>query len=726
MNRKERRAAAKTGARPGGHPAVRAMGQHQSRRETLLANALRYYQASQFEAASRVCRQLMALDPNDIAGLNLAGLIALRGGQNQLALDVLGRAVALNDKIADLQSGVAEALQRLGRFDDAIAYYRRAIALDPGYAETFYNCGNVLLKLKRYPEALAHYDRALEIEPNFVEALHNRGNALFESSRFAEALADYDLALTLRPQFVAALSNRGGVLSELKRHEEALASCDQALAIDASNVTALANRGNALFELRRYPEAAALLERLLAIDPDYVYAAGKCLYFKCLYCDWAGYDRTVASIAAGIAAGKRVALPYMLLNLLDSPSAQMKCAQIFNKDRHATSANAVWQGERYHHQKIRVAYLSADFRPHPMAYLMVGLFETHDRSQFETIGVSVGASSKEVFRQRLENSFDRFLDVQTKSDHDVELLLRELEIDIAVDLMGYTSNSRPGILALRPAPIQVNFLGYAGTLGANYIDYVIADRFVIPPDAQASYSERVVYLPDTYYPTGGQQLASGFPPTRSEAGLPETGFVFCCFNQSSRISPIIFNVWMRLLLQVEGSILWLVEDNADSAHNLRQEAEWRGVGADRLVFAPRVRLEDYLARLRLADLFLDTLPYNAHTTASDALSEGLPVVTCAGASFPARVAGSLLKAAGLPELITDSLESYEALALGLARDRHRLAQVKAKLIRNRECFPLFDATRYRRHIESAYYSMWQRHERAEQPASFEVMPIEGE
>ena len=720
MNRKERRAAAKTGARPGSYPMPRAKGQQQSRRDTLLANALRYYQAGQLEVASQACRQLLALDSNDVAALNVAGLVALSGGRNQVAFDLLSKAIELDEKIPDLHGGIAEALHRLGRFEEAVAHYRRAIALDPGYVEALYNSGNVLLKLKRYGEALASYEQALAIEPGFVEAIHNRGNALFELRRFDEALADYDRALAIRPRFVAALSNRGGVLSELKRHEEALGSCGQALAIDPADVTALANRGNALFELRRYPEAAAAFEQLLAIDPDYVYAPGKALYFKLLHCDWTGYQHAVQSTAAGIAAGKRVAPPYMLLNILDSASAQMKCAQIFNKDRHAAAAHALWRGERYDHPRIRVAYLSADFRPHPMAYLMIGLFETHDRSRFETTGISVGPDSKEDFRQRLENSFERFLDVQTKSDRDVALLLRELEIDIAVDLMGYTSNGRPGILALRPAPIQVNFLGYAGTSGADCIDYILVDRFVVPEDCRRFYTENIVYLPDTYYPPGSGQAVSELAPTRAKAGLPQTGFVFCCFNQSSRIAPPIFDIWMRLLRQVVGSVLWLVEDNADAARNLRQEAERRGVASDRLVFAHRVRLEDYLARLRLADLFLDTLPYNAHTTASDALRVGLPVVTCAGSSFPARVAGSLLHAVGMPELVTDNLDAYEALALKLARDKAALRQVRSKLARNRESFPLFDAARFRRHLESAYHTMWERSQRGEPPVSFAV------
>jgi predicted O-linked N-acetylglucosamine transferase (SPINDLY family) len=412
----------------------------------------------------------------------------------------------------------------------------------------------------------------------------------------------------------------------------------------------------------------------------------------------------------------------MFLNMQDSPEARWQCARTFCRDRHPPSPQAIWRGERYDHSKIRIGYLSADFRHHPMAYLMVGLFERHDRSRFETTAFSFGPDPRDEFRRRLENSFDGFLDVRTKTDRELAVLLREREIDIAVDLMGYTNNGRPGILALRAAPIQVNYVGFAGTLGAEHIDYIIADRVVIPDKFRKFFTEQVVYLPDTYWPTDCERAVAE-TPTRMAAGLPETGFVFCCFNQSHKIAPPIFDIWMRLLRQVGGSVLWLVEDDADAACNLRHEAERRGVAESRLIFAPRVKIEAYLARMPLADLLLDTLPFNAHTTASDALWTGLPLVTCVGSAFAGRVAASILRAAGLPELITDNLADYEALALRLAGDPQRLAQIRAKLQRNRQRYPLFDTDRFRRHIESAYQTMWERHQRGDSPGGFAVAPL---
>jgi predicted O-linked N-acetylglucosamine transferase (SPINDLY family) len=389
-----------------------------------------------------------------------------------------------------------------------------------------------------------------------------------------------------------------------------------------------------------------------------------------------------------------------------------------------TSAESIWRGERYAHDRIRVAYVSADFRDHAVAHLLTGLFEHHDRVRFETIAIALGPDDRSEMRVRLQDAFERFVDVRGKTDLDVARLMRELEVDIAIDLTGHTSNARPALLSHRPAPIQVNYLGYSGTMGADHIDYIIGDRFIIPEHQQPQFSERVVYLPDTYFAYDSKQRISHNAPTRAEQGLPETGFVFCAFNGTFKLTPHVFDVWMRLLHAVEGSVLWLSQANIAAVRNLRRESETCGIDAARLIFAPRLeRMEDHLARHRLGDLFLDTLPYNAHTTASDALWAGLPVLTCRGDTFAGRVAASLLNAVGLPELVTDNLADYEALALRLARDPILLGQIKAKLARNRDTYPLFDTARFARHIEAAYTTMWEIWQRGEPPNTFSVEPI---
>jgi protein O-GlcNAc transferase len=415
-----------------------------------------------------------------------------------------------------------------------------------------------------------------------------------------------------------------------------------------------------------------------------------------------------------------VSAPFALLALPSSAEDQLQCAQRYMKDLPAYPP--VWLGETYLHDRIRVAYLSADFRNnHPVAYLTAGLFEHHDHSRFEITGISIGPTDDSLLRRRLEGAFEHFVDAKDKTEVDIANLIKNREIDILVDLMGHTLDSRLGVLARRPAPIQVHYLGYAGTTAANFIDYILADKIVIPEEHRAFFTEEVVWLPGSYLVNDNRRRVAEKMPTRAECGLPENALVYCSFNNAYKIAPSIFDIWLRLLRATTGSVLWLSELNPTAQANLRREADRCGINPQRLIFAPKVTDNaDHLARQRLADLFLDTLPYNAHTTASDALWAGLPVLTCLGETFAGRVAASLLRAIGLPELITTSLDEYEALALKLANDPALLAIIKSKLSQNRETYPLFDTARFTRHIEAAYVAIWERCQRGEPPAAFAV------
>jgi predicted O-linked N-acetylglucosamine transferase (SPINDLY family) len=400
----------------------------------------------------------------------------------------------------------------------------------------------------------------------------------------------------------------------------------------------------------------------------------------------------------------------------------MVFARVWATQKYPAAPVPLWRGDVYRHDKIRVAYLSADYRTHATALLMAGVFEAHDRSRFEITAISFGADDKSPMRARLEASFDRFIDVRSIGDAEVAKKLRDMEIDIAVDLKGYTQEGRPGILAHRPAPIQAQYLGYPGTMAAGYYDYVIADPIVIPEEQRPFFSEQVAYLPDTYQCNDSKRAIAPRAPRRSEMGLPENGFVFCCFNNNHKILPQMFDIWMRLLRQIDNSVLWLLQDNLAVVRNLSREAIARGVAPERLVFARRCMPADHLARQRLADLFLDTLPYNAHTTCSDALWAGLPVLTVQGDCFAGRVAASLLSAHGVPELITHSLEEYEAAALKLARDPAALTAIREKVVRHRDTHALFDTVRFTRNLEAAYLTMWERYQRGERPQTFSVSP----
>jgi predicted O-linked N-acetylglucosamine transferase (SPINDLY family) len=677
-------------------------------------------QMGDFESALELAGAAVKADPQSAQAHLGLGHLRAAVGQPEAALQSYDQALALKPDYPEALYSRGNALQGLKRHEEAVASYDRLLALSPDVPEVLTNRGNALHDLKRYEEAVASYDRALARLPGVAMLHNNRGNTLREMKRFAEALASLDRALALEPGYVEALINRGNVLQDLGRFEEALACFDKALAIEPDHLPALNNRGNVLRDLQRHEEAAKTVARLLELAPDWDYAIGLVFQSQRYSCDWSQYQRNAERLVKAVRDGKKADIPFAFLSVSQSAADQLRCARTYTADKYPASPAPLWTGQKYRHDRIRVAYLSGDFHNHATAYLMAGLFEKHDRRQFEISAISFGPDAADEMRNRLRVAFDQFIDVRDKNDREAALLLREMEVDIAVDLKGFTMDSRVGILAHRPAPIQVNYLGYPGTMGADYMDYIIADRHVIPPGHQAFYTEKIVYLPDSYQVNDSRRRISEHTSSRAESGLPESGFVFCCFNNNYKITPQIFDVWMRLLRRCERSVLWLLDDNAAAVNNLRREAESRGVAPQRLVFAPRVPLAEHLARHRLADLFLDTLPYNAHTTASDALWAGLPVLTCLGDAFAGRVAASLLNAVGLPELVVNSLEQYENLALKLATDGNLLTKIKSGLSRGRMAHPLFDTDRFRRHLEAAYVAMWQRSQRGETPESFAV------
>jgi protein O-GlcNAc transferase len=647
------------------------------------------HQAGRVRQAEAAYRQVLANSPRNAHALHLLGILEAQRQNFSLALDLV----------------------------------LQAIKSSPNEAAFHSTRGNILMGLGRPSESILSYDNAARLAPGFAEPLYNRGNALRALQRHADAIASYDRALALRPGYVEALNNRGDTLLQLQRYDEAVLSFDRALALNPRYAEALNNRGSAMRQLKRYEDAAESYGKLAAIYPDFDYALGNLFDCRLHCCDWAHYGQESARITQAVSAGKKADIPFRFLAFSQSPAAQLQCARTFVADRYRASATPLWTGERYSHERIRVAYLSADFHNHATAYLMAELFETHDRQRFETTAISFGPDSEDEMRGRLRRSFDHFIEVRANADAEVANMLRQREIDIAVDLKGHTTYGRTGILAHRPAPIQVSYLGYPGSMGAPYVDYIVADGFVISEADEKFYDEKIVYLPDSYQVNDSKRAIAETTPGRVEAGLPEKGFVFCCFNNSYKIAPDTFDIWMRLLNKVEGGVLWLLAENSSVTRNLRAEAERRGVSPERLVFAAKVKLDQHLARHRLADLFLDTLPYNAHTTASDALWTGLPVLTCAGSTFAGRVAASLLHAVGLPELVTRDLHEYEELALKLAQSPAMLSEIAARLTTNRATAPLFDTHRFRRHLESAYITMWERYQRGEPAAAFKVQPI---
>ena len=491
---------------------------------------------------------------------------------------------------------------------------------------------------------------------------------------------------------------------DLTRAEEALAACDRAIALNPALAGAWGNRGTVLNLLKRHDEAAEAYRRLLAINPHYPFMKGLYLYQKMYCCDWKGIDGLIAEIGGDITAGRMAAEPFGWQGVATSPQSQQRCAEQFNRKRFP--AGIARFPRPFHHDKIRVGYVSGEFREHATALLMAGVLEHHDRKHFEIFAFDNGWDDQSQTRKRIEAAVHRIVPIRDASDSRAATLVRDCEIDILVNLNGYFGGDRTLLFAQRPAPLQVSYLGFPGTLGADYFDYIIADRHVIPEDHREFYAEKIAYLPDSYQANDRRKEIAPHIFTRAECGLPERGFVFCCFNNNYKILPAVFSAWMRILAKVEGSVLWLLEDNEIAAANLRKEAAARGINPTRLVFAKRLPLSEHLARHRCADLFLDTLPYNAHTTASDALWAGLPVLTSLGGTFAGRVAASLLHAIAVPELITASLPDYEQLAVALASNPAKLAGIKQKLADNRLTTPLFDTARFTRHIEAAFSAIY--------------------
>jgi predicted O-linked N-acetylglucosamine transferase (SPINDLY family) len=705
--------------------------------------------------AEALCADVIRQEPAHAVALHLLGLASLRRGNPAGGIAFLRSSLRSNPNDALVHCNLGNALREAGQSAAAAESYRQALRIAPQFAGAHYGHGNALMDLCRVAEALDSFDRAIALQPDHVDAHNNRGNALLALGEPQRAVESYRRALELRPKFGLAIGNMAKALAALEKFEDALRYYDRLLMLSPDDPEAAYGRGlarrrlrqhdlalddferahrlapqsseylyrkaEALRDLGRYSQAAAAFHEVLKITPDREFALGNFLHARLQVCDWDGYEKHVERALREVAEGKRAYFPGPFLSVADSAEAQWRCARAFASGATTTRTPALWTGERYRHDRIRVAYVSADFRDHPVSTLLVGVLESHDRARFEIHGVALAGAQPTPLAQRVRSAFDQFSEVSGNSDREIAVLLREREIDIVVDLMGLSGSGRPGIFAHRPAPVQLSYLGYCATTASPDIDYLIADRIVIPAEERHCYTEQVVYLPDCYQPSDDQRAIAPDTPSRGSCGLPEDAFVFCCFNTHYKIAPRFFDAWMRLLKATPGSVLWLSAAAQDVVENLRSEAAAHDVAPQRLVFAPRLaRPEEHLARYRRADLFLDTLPFNAHATASDALWAALPVLTCRGGSFAGRVAASLLTALRMPELITTSLEEYESRALELASHPVQLRALRERLQVHRRNSPLFDTARYCAHLEKAYSAMFDKAQRGQPPASFAV------
>lgn len=647
------------------------------------------------------------LMPNHALAWNNHGGLLHKLGRHAEALASIHRAIALEPTLAAAHHNLGLTSLVLGQHQKAVMSFDRVLALHPNLAEAHARRGDALRALERLDEALASYDRAIGLQPTFAETHAHRGAALTALGHFAAALASHDRALALDPKCVDAHVNRGVTLYELGRYREALGSLDAAISLGHRDAHVHQCRGAVLQELSEPEEAVATFEQALSLDPHIPYLLGNSRHARMQLCDWRSFESDTLAITNALHRGEPAATPFVVISLLDSPALQRLAAEAMVRKRLSRMQDRS-PSPHPRHPKIRIGYFSADLNNHAVALLAAGLFEAHDRSRYELTAFSLGPHVADELRSRVEPAFDHFLQVDGVTDHDIAHRARQLEIDIAVDLGGHTRNGRPGIMALRAAPIQVSYLGYLGTMGGRFTDYLLADPVLVPRGAREHYSEKIAYLAH-YQVNDSKRPVADRVFTRAELGLPASGFVFCCFNNTYKITPETFGSWMKILAATPGSVLFLLGNSPVAERNLRAEASRQGIAPSRLVFGGILPTAEYLARYRAADLFLDTLPYNAGTTASDALWAGLPLLTLAGQSFASRVAASILTAAGLPELIASTRAEYERRAIELATDARQHDELNRKVATIRGHSALFDTATFTRDLESIYRQMYSRH-----------------
>jgi predicted O-linked N-acetylglucosamine transferase (SPINDLY family) len=640
----------------------------------LFKRAVQSFQQGKLDDAERYFRQLLRKEPRHLPSLNILAIV----------------------------------LTTLKKYREAEGFLLAALKINSSSDATFYNYGIVLKALGRPDEALQRFTQALALNAGNADSWNNRGTVRNDLGDFRAAIADFDQAIALNPNSAAAFFNKSKPLAKLKRYEEALAASAQALKMKPDLAEAWFGRGMVFHELRRHDEAAGAIAKALAIDPRLPFLKGSLLHQKMLTCDWAGVDDLIRDIETDIAAGRLAAEPFGWQGVARSERSLQRCAELYNAKMFPAGPASPAVVPSAMNGKIRIGYLSGEFRQQATSLLLVGVLEHHDTERFDIVAIDNGWDDQSETRRRIDKAVHNVINIAELNDIEALGVIRDSRIDVLVNLNGYFGQARTRLFAQRAAPLQVNYLGYPGTLGASYMDYIIADQQVLPEDQRAFYSEKVVYLPNCYQANDRNKPIAERVFDRQECGLPAQGSVFCCFNNAYKITPEIFQCWMQILKAVDGSVLWLLEDTASAAASLRREAVARGVSADRIVFAERMALPEHLARHRCADLFLDTLPYNAHTTASDALWAGLPVLTCRGETFAGRVASSLLQSLDLPELITATQEDYVRLAIELATHPEKRAAIQQKLADNRLSTPLFDTARFTRHIEQAYVAMVER------------------
>jgi protein O-GlcNAc transferase len=677
-------------------------------RPATLREAREAWQLGDAATAEERCRQVLASSADSAAAWTLLGII-LRQRSPMEAETALRRAIDLDSESADAPFHLGNLYREQQRFDAAIVAYEQALLLAPGHPSVLNNLALALEGTGDLDRARTIYETVLSRRPDHREALGNLAHLFCRGRNFAAAAELCERYLRQFPEGdVNVLVDYGICRHHALDHAGAEASFRWALALMPDDAVVLANLGSVLVDKADYEAAEPILRRAIASDPQQTYAIALLAHCRARMCAWEGLSALHADLLRRTDSGDDSINAFVALSLPLSPATQLRIAKRWARDL-APGVTPVARHSRAtaRQSRMRLGYVSSDFRTHAMASLMTEVWERHDRSRSETFAYSIGPREDSALRRRIEAAFDHFADCADEDVAQTAQRIRDDDIDLLIDLNGYTTHARSEIFALRPAPVQLQWLGYLGTLGAEHIDYVLTDRFATPPEQQAFFTERFLYLPDCYCPSDTRRDIAAGAPKREQSGLPPQSFVFCCFNDAYKIVPEVFDVWMRLLTKVSRSVLWLAPGRATAVDNLRREAAMRGIDPSRVVFAPHVPLPQHLARHVHADLFLDTVPYNAGTACNEALFMGVPVLTCIGVAMAGRVAGSQLRAIGLQELVTQNLAEYELLALKLATMPDLLADYRERLRGNCSTHPLFDMARFVLGLEDTLAGAWQ-------------------
>ena len=674
-----------------------------------LVRAFDLLKKNDFINAKLIYENILLVDKKNFDALFFLAVILINFKNYKKAKDLLEQVVLIKPNFADAYNNIGICLEKLNDLDGAIKNYNLAINNRPNFAEAHNNIGVVFQKLRNFDQAILQYKKAITYKNLYLDAYVNLANLFKETKQFEEAIKNYDLAINLNPKLAEVYNNKGNALKEIRKFEEAIKNYDLAINLNPNFAEAYFNTATALQDIKNFEKAVLYFEKALLLDKEIPFCKGYLLHAKMLCCNWSGLNELYKEIYNDVEKNRYSATPFGYQAICDDESNLQKCAQLYSSKRFPEVKNNLFSKKVSKNKKIKIGYLCGEFREQATSILMTEVWEKHNKEDFEIIAFDSGWDDKSLRRNRIINAFDKFIDISKVSDLDAAKIIYKEQIDILINLNGFFGTGRPVVFSYRPAGIQINYLGFPGTIGSKYIDYILCDQTVVPPESKKFYNEKIIYLPDSYQANDTKRNISDKKFLREELSLPKESFVFCCFNNNYKITPNMFDVWARLLKKIDNSVLWLIDGNSEATENLKKEAKIRNIDVSRLIFAKRMKLEDHLARHKNADLFLDTLPYNAHTTASDSLWAGLPVLTCLGKAFPGRVAASLLKSLNLPELITYSENEYISKAEELALNPEKLTLIKNKLDTNKFSQPLFNTELFCRNLESAFKIIFEKY-----------------